>query len=262
MPIVTLLSDFGLQDGYVACMKGVILGIAPEVDLVDVSHLIAPQDVRSAGFVLFTAYRYFPPGTVHLAVVDPGVGTERKAIAVRTESGFFVGPDNGIFSLVLKNEAGFEARNLENADFQLRPLSSTFHGRDLFAPAAAHIARGASFDLLGPETAPMIAQWSSPVRGKSGIEGEIIHIDRFGNCITNVTLQEIAKVHLASAWRVKAGQGPELPLYDTYSRVQPGNALALAGSSGFVEIAVNRGNAALNLGLRIGTAVYFLLERA
>lgn len=257
--IVTLTSDFGLRDWYVASMKGVILDIDPEARLVDISHQIAPQDVRSGAFVLFASYGCFPCGTVHLAVVDPGVGTGRLAIAVRTASGIFIGPDNGIFSLVLQKEEAWEARSLENPDLQRKPVSRTFHGRDIFAPAAAHLAAGIEFELLGPACAPVISQWASPSCTSAGIEGEVIHIDRFGNAITNVTPDALGEPGQSVRWKVRAGEGAGLPVLETYGLVSPGSALALVGSSGFLEIAVNQGNAASELGLYTGTGVLFSL---
>ncbi|MFZ2446931.1 MAG: SAM-dependent chlorinase/fluorinase [Syntrophobacteraceae bacterium] len=256
-PIITLLTDFGLRDGYVASMKGVILGIAPDAAPVDISHLIAPQDVRSAAFVLFTCYECFPHRTVHLAVVDPGVGTDRGAIAVRAGSFFLVGPDNGIFSLVLRKETGWRARSLENTDFHRQPASATFHGRDIFAPVAAHLARGAPFEALGPECAPAISEWASPIRTAEGIEGEVIHIDRFGNAVTNITREMPGDLGPSERWSVSAEKASGLPVLGAYGLAAAGSALALVGSSGFFEIAVNGGNAASELGLRPGSKVYF-----
>jgi hypothetical protein len=257
-PIITLTSDFGLSDGYVASMKGVILGIAPDARLVDISHDIPPQEVRSAAFVLATCYECFPAGTVHLAVVDPGVGTERRAIAVRTRSGFFIGPDNGIFSLVLAKETGWEARSLENEDLWRNPVSAIFHGRDIFAPVAAGIARGVAFELVGPVCFPAVLEWSSPIAGRAEVEGEIIHIDRFGNCITNVTKEHLNAAGPLESWCLRAG-GIEIPsILETYGRGAPGSALALVGSSGYIEIAVNQGSAASRLGLHPGTKILFL----
>ncbi len=257
-PIITLLTDFGLNDGYVASMKGVILGIAPEARLVDVSHLVGPQDVRSAAFILFTSYSYFPPQTVHLAVVDPGVGTRRLAVAVRTPSCFLVGPDNGIFSLVLGKESSWEARSIENPEFYLQPPCPTFHGRDIFAPVAARLAMGTPFEILGPPCLLEISQWSSPVREKAAIRGEVIHIDRFGNAVTSVSRRDLEELAPLDKWlaRIKSAA---FPILDTYARIPPGNALALAGSSGFLEIAVNRGNAAGKLDLSPGSMVLFTL---
>ncbi len=258
-PIITLLSDFGLQDGYVGTMKGVILSICPDAKLVDLSHLIAPQNVRSGAFVLLASYGYFPPGTVHLAVVDPGVGTERGAIAVRTRSSFFVGPDNGLFSLVLRNETGWEARSLENPQFRRSPMSSTFHGRDLFAPAAAHLALGVRFDTLGSACAPVFPRWGQPIIGKGEVQGEVIHIDRFGNAVTNVRSEVLEKQGPGEKWTIEAVKSQINSIHKTYGRVGTGEALALSGSSGFVEIAVNQGNAASKLNLEMGTKVTFRL---
>ncbi len=255
--IVTLLSDFGLRDGYVASMKGVILGIAPDARLVDISHLIESQDIRSAAFVLFTSYGCFPQGTVHLAVVDPGVGTSRKAIAVRTRSFFLVGPDNGIFSLLLGQEQEWEARSLENPDFHRLPPSNTFHGRDIFAPVAASLAAGASFELFGPPCSPVICDWASPLSTSAGIQGEVIHIDHFGNAITNVTREALERQAPLDRWKASAGGGIGLPVLDAYGQATPGKSLVLAGSSGFLEIALNLGNAAAEFGLDTGSKVFF-----
>lgn len=259
VPIITLISDFGLRDGYVASMKGVILGTAPDAKLVDISHEIPPQDVRSAAFVLLTCYECFPQGTVHLAVVDPGVGTERKSIAVRSRSGFFIGPDNGIFSFVLSRETGWEARSLENEGLWRKPSSATFHGRDIFAPVAARLARGIPFDLLGPVCSPAVLEWSFPVAENGEVRGEIIHIDRFGNCITNVTREALVTSGPLEGWTVYAGSVGIPSIMSTYGESSPGCALALVGSSGFVEVAVNQGNAASQLRLRPGTKISFYL---
>jgi hypothetical protein len=261
LPIITLLSDFGLQDGYVASMKGVILEICPNARLVDISHLIAPQDVRSGAFVLYASYQYFPRGTVHLAVVDPGVGTERRAVAIRTGSSFFVGPDNGLFSLILKKETKWETRKLENPKLRRSSVSSTFHGRDLFAPAAAHLACGVGFHTLGPLVLdPISPQWREPIIAKGEVIGEVIHIDRFGNATTNVRSEILEKRGPADQWRITTGKSEIRSIRQTYGRVRTGEALALTGSTGFIEIAVNQGNAACELELDLGTKVSFRLE--
>lgn len=259
-PIITLLSDFGLQDGYVASMKGVILEICPAARLVDISHLITPQDVRSAAFVLYATYEYFPHGSVHLAVVDPGVGTERGAIAIRTASCFFVGPDNGLFSLILKKETGWEARRLENRQFRRNSVSSTFHGRDLFAPAAAHIASRVQFSTLGPACEPICLPWDEPIIGRGEVKGEVIHIDRFGNAVTNVPSETLEKQGPPEKWMITAGKSLIHSIQKTYGRAGIGEALALTGSTGFIEIAVNRGNAASELELAPGAKVTFRLS--
>jgi S-adenosylmethionine hydrolase len=243
-------------------MKGVMLEICPDAKLVDISHLIAPQSVRSGAFVLYTSYEFFPQGTIHLAVVDPGVGTERAAIAIRAKSCFFVGPDNGLFSFILKKEIGWEARRLENLQFSRSPLSSTFHGRDLFAPVAAHIARGVQFDALGPPGDPIFAQWGEPIVREGEVKGEVIHIDRFGNAIINVLCDTLEKQGPAEKWTTSAGKTEINSIQQTYGRVPAGEALVLTGSSGFIEIAVNQGNAASELGLRPGTRVTFRLSES
>ncbi len=241
-------------------MKGVILQICPDAKLVDITHLIAPQSVRSGAFVLNACYEYFPHGTIHLAVVDPGVGTERAAVAIRTRSCFLVGPDNGLFSLILRKETGWEARRLENRQFRLNPLSNTFHGRDLFAPAAAHIACGIPFDSLGPSCNPVSPDWEVPIIGRGEVKGEVIHIDRFGNAITNVLRETLEKQGPVEKWTITAGKSSINTIEQTYGRVRTGEPIALTGSTGFIEIAVNQGNAASELELGPGAEVTFRLS--
>ena len=256
-PVITLLSDFGLQDEYVAVMKGVILAIRPDARLIDITHLIAPQDVSSAAFVLHASYECFPKGSIHLAVVDPGVGTERKPVAVRLGPSFFVGPDNGLFSLVLKGKTGWEARRLQDARYWRNPVSSTFHGRDIFAPVAAHLAAGVRFEKLGGVCDLVSPPWGEPVVEKNRVGGVVIHVDRFGNAITNVSIEVLEKTAPAGQWEVLAGDS-RVSIGGTYATVEPGEALALAGSTGFMEIAVNRGSAASELALGPGSAVLFV----
>lgn len=238
-------------------MKGVILGISPDVTLVDISHLVLPGDIRSGAFVLLTSYYCFPRDTINLAVIDPGVGTSRRAIAVRTSSHYFVGPDNGIFSLVLAREKAWEARSLENPDLHRKPVSSTFHGRDIFASVAAHLAAGTSFDLVGPPCSPVSCEWSVPVVSPKTIRGEVIHIDSFGNAITNVTQELLNEQFPLEKWRAGAGKFSDIPILRTYGLSRPGSIISLAGSSGFMEIAVNEGDAASLLGLVAGSPVWF-----
>ena len=259
-PVITLLSDFGLQDEYVAVMKGVILEICPGARLIDITHLIAPRNIRSAAFVLYASHKYFPRGAIHLAVVDPGVGTERRPVAIRLGASFFVGPDNGLFSLILKRETGWEARRLENEQFRLSPVSSTFHGRDIFAPAAAHLAGGVRFDMLGALCGLVSAPWGEPsVVEKDMVKGEVIHIDRFGNAVTNVAIEVLEKMAPAEKWVGEAGKST-VSIRKAYGVVAAGEALALAGSRGLMEIAVNQGSAASELELHQGTRVTFRLS--
>jgi S-adenosylmethionine hydrolase len=263
MRIITLLTDFGLEDGYVAAMKGVIAGIAPDADVVDVTHLVPPQDVASGRFRLLTATPYFPPGTVHLAVVDPGVGTGRRAVAVRSSSGsLLVGPDNGLLLGALEADPAVAAVELSEPRFWRTPSpSATFHGRDVFAPVAAHLARGVALEFLGPAVAPdslvklELPAWRA-VPG--GAEGAIQAVDGFGNLISNVPDMALSG---HGAWTASIA-GRTFTGRRTYGDVPPGEALALVGSHGFVEIALCQGDARKALGGAIGTAVAIRWERS
>jgi S-adenosylmethionine hydrolase len=252
MPIITLTSDFGLADGYVGIMKGVILGICPEARLVDLSHDIAPQNVAQAAFVLTHAAPYFPAGTIHLAVVDPGVGSSRRPIVVQTSHALFVGPDNGLFTYALTEE-GCQAWELICPAFWLPQVSRTFHGRDIFAPVAAHLARGVPPWQLGRPVADLVRlPLAEPGRCADGrITGQVIYTDRFGNLITNVPAEWVE----GRRWRVEiVGQRIDGPRA-TYAAVERGALLALVSSAGTVEIAVREGNAAKQLGVKEGEAV-------
>lgn len=253
--IVTLLTDFGLEDGYVASMKGVILSICPKVRLVDISHLIPPQDIRAGAFVLATVYRDFPQGTLHLGVVDPGVGTSRRALAIRTSRHFFVGPDNGVFSWILRREPKAQAISLENPAYWSTEVSRTFHGRDIFAPVAAHLANGVPFARLGPPCDPFTADWMQASLSAEDIRGEIIYVDRFGNAITNVTLDELSHFGPPGEYIVQSGETCITSVVATYGDDRPGTPVALIGSSGHLEIAVSQGSAARTLGLSAGNPI-------
>jgi len=253
MTIITLTTDFGLSDGYVGIMKGVILGIAADVQLVDLSHQIAPQDVRQGSFVLGNAVPYFPKGTVHLAVVDPGVGSSRRPLLVTTPEASFVGPDNGLFTFALtRSEA--RAWVLDRPRYWLPAISRTFHGRDIFAPVAAHLARGVPPEELGSPVSDAIRlEPLLPQRqGNRHILGHVMHIDRFGNLITNVP----------AAWLVDGDwaceiAGHRIPhISETYSAAQAGELLALISSSGMLEVAVRNGSAARLLGVGAGQTVH------
>jgi len=258
MPIITLTTDFGEADGYVGAMKGVILGIAPEARIVDISHDIEPQNVRQAAYVLSTAVPYFPQGTIHVVVVDPGVGSARRPIAVRTGSAYFVGPDNGVFShaLAREQEAGVKeptVLHLNRREFWLPTISQTFHGRDIFSPVAAHLAAGVPFEMLGtPISDPVILSLPRPERMPDGsIRGEVLHADRFGNLITDIPMSWLA----GNQWVFEiAGRRIE-GLSATYAAVRRHALLALPGSEGLLEIAVREGSAAERLGVGEGALV-------
>jgi S-adenosylmethionine hydrolase len=252
--IITLTTDFGQSDGYVGTMKGVILGICPEASLVDISHEIRPQAVRQAAFVISAAAPYFPEGTVHLVVVDPGVGSERRPIVVRTERGMYVAPDNGVLSLALEQDPAQEAIHLTEARFQRAQVSATFHGRDIFAPAAAHLARGAEPNEMGARLDPteiVRLSMDSPQRLAAGLwQGQVLHIDRFGNLISDLRLGTPTPGTL-----VRVGQQWLGNVQRTFADVAPGEMVAYMGSSGYLEIAVREGSAARALGMDIGDPI-------
>jgi S-adenosyl-L-methionine hydrolase (adenosine-forming) len=251
MTVISLTTDFGLADGFVGIMKGVILRIAPHVRFVDLTHEIVPQDVRQAAYVLARAAPYFPEATIHLAVVDPGVGSARRPLLVTTERAAYIGPDNGIFSAALA-EPTAQAWELDQPHYWLAQVSQTFHGRDIFAPVAAYFANGVSPEQLGhPFADPMRRVWAAPRRHFCGnLSGEIISIDRFGNLISNLPAAWVA----TGRWRCRIG-GREAPLLSTYADVSNGALVGLIDSDGAVEIAVRNGNAAQQLGVGIGTSI-------
>lgn len=249
-PIVTLLTDFGTADGYVAEMKGVILARAPEATLVDVTHDVVPQDVEAGRLALARYWRRFPAGTVHMAVIDPGVGSARAALAVESDERFLVGPDNGVLSPALL-VAGVRAVTLP-IPFGAAP---TFHGRDVFAPAAAELALGATLDALGsPALGFVVRRTPEPRRLADGsIEGQVITIDRFGNAITNLLGLRAQSVEV---------NGTVLPLLRSYVDVPEGEAVALVGSTGLIEIAVRNGSGAAAMGLERGSVVVAIARPA
>lgn len=253
--IITLTTDFGEADGYVGAMRGVILSICPEAFLVNLSHEVPPQDIRAGAFVLYNAVPYYPPETVHCVVVDPGVGSDRRAVAVRTPQGIFVAPDNGVLSLVLADQPVEEAVCLTNPDYQLPQVSSTFHGRDIFAPAAAHLAYGLSPGEFGPKIADLIT-FPVPrpqVRGDRIIEAHVMHIDHFGNLILDATAEDMPEPR-STFFRLKTTTIDRLS--STFADVADGQPLAYVGSSrDHLEIAVRNGHAAQQLKARVGDTV-------
>lgn len=244
MPLITLLTDFGVTDSYVAEMKGVLLTLVPGATLVDVTHGIPPGDVRSGAYLLGRVWRRFPRGTVHLAVVDPGVGTARAALALRAHGQHFVGPDNGLFTPVLR-DAEVEAAVLATPE----GASPTFHGRDLFAPAAAALASGTPLAELGPPltTMPERLTYTAPHYEGKSVVGEIVYVDRFGTLVTNLTAEWVPPYAVLVVEDLDIG-----PLRRTFGDVPTGGLLAYIGSAGDVEIAVRGGSAARRLGLGVG----------
>ncbi|MDQ7041360.1 MAG: SAM-dependent chlorinase/fluorinase [Rhodothermus sp.] len=262
-PLITLTTDFGTRDAYVAAMKGVLLGLAPQARLVDITHEIRPQDVMEAAFVLREAVPYFPPGTIHLVVVDPGVGTERRAVALRHHDHWFVGPDNGLFTLVLGTEQPDELVELNRPECWRTPTpSQTFHGRDIFAPVAGHLAAGRTLQEVGTPRARLTTlRWMEPSANNESILGWVVHVDRFGNCITNISRELFERYRAGRSFKCYVGSTPFTQVQPTYGAVAPGEALLLFGSSDLLEIAVNGGNAAELLGIHQGTPVHIIFEQ-
>ena len=294
--VITLLTDFGVQDAYAGAMKGVIAGINPFANIIDICHTVPPQDIFSGAYLLYTAYKYFPRKTIHVAVVDPGVGSKRDIVCVETENFFFLAPDNGLLSFIIQDERPKSVHRVTNDKYFLPSLSSTFHGRDVFAPVAAHLSLGVKPQQLGIEINRLEQlEIPSPTYKNGRIEGQVISVDRFGNLISNITRlhieqrlkcqiqdpgrgagvrskkQEVGSMKQegrgkrqevggekqealkkASKERVffrydametTIGKKRIVGLSNTYTDVKPGEPLVLLGSSGFLEVSVNRGNA-------------------
>lgn len=254
--MITLTSDFGLKDPYVAEMKGVILTINPSVAIIDITHDVEKFNVRAAAFMLASAAPFFPDGTVHLAVVDPEVGTQRRAIMMQTRKGFFVGPDNGVLALAVQNQGIEHVYQLANPQFMLPQVSSTFHGRDIFAPAAAHLSKGVSPKEFGPEIQdPVLPQFSKVEKKDSSVFGEVLHIDSFGNVITNIAKKEMSENRIKKV-NVESPHGSvKVPFGRIYAQVKPQEPIALIGSHGFIEIGLNQGNAAEKFHVKAGDRI-------
>ncbi len=265
--IITLTTDFGLSDGYVAAMKGVILSINPEAKLVDICHLIKPQNILQAAFVLSTVYSFFPGKTIHVVVVDPGVGTERRAIILRTPSADFVAPDNGVLSYVIQQfikgrlinnqpqielGPGLEAIAITNSQFWRLPVSSTFHGRDIFAPVAARLSLGFSLiDFGEPITSVTVLPLPRPYQAPDGsLVGRILHIDSFGNLITNIRSNDLPQTRPIT---IEVGNQLISGLNHTYA--EGSGLLALIGSSGYLEVSLKGGSACAFLDAEVGNEV-------
>lgn len=263
VPIITLLSDFGLQGPYVAEMKAVILSICPETRIVDISHEIGKFNIRMGAFVLASATPYFPARTIHVAVVDPGVGTKRRPIIVETECSFYVGPDNGILMLAAHKEGIRHVYHVNNSQYMLPKISRTFHGRDIFAPAAAHLAKGHAPSNFGPQIHDyLLPEFAKPRLKKAELSGEIIHIDGFGNLVTNISAEDLEKIGISEGVDFVVefgGKTSSLKLCSAYGGVSTKNPLAIIGSGGFLEFSVNQGNASQIFSLKIGD--YVLVSR-
>ena len=254
--LLTVTTDFGTHDGFVGTMKGIILSINPKVVVVDITHEIEPQDVFGAAFTLRNTCRSFPKGTIHLAVVDPGVGSRRRPILLHTENYFFVGPDNGIFSFVVEEGEAVYAVELTESKYFLAPVSDTFHGRDIFAPVAGYLSLGIDPSEFGPEVPDYVKiSLPNPIVSRDGIEGHIIHVDHFGNLVTNIDTESVDALRTRGDVRIEAGSIALKSIAHSYSEVEEGSPLAIVGSTGFLEIAVNTGSAHQRLGLKQGDPI-------
>ncbi len=257
LPLIVLLTDFGSDDWFTGVMKGVIKTICPHAEVVDLCHNVPPHSVSHGGLMLSAAYRYFPPGSIFVAVVDPGVGTSRDPIIVRTADRWFVAPNNGLLNFLLNlTPAPLECRVLANSDYHLTSPSDTFHGRDIFAPCAAHLAAGVPWTLLAPRTTDLYGMPTTAASADCGvIEGNIIHFDHFGNALTNIPRELLNELILSAVPHApEDGRAPNefvvqvdgdtvAKIRRTYADVEPGETLAYWGSTGHLEIGINRGNA-------------------
>jgi S-adenosylmethionine hydrolase len=252
--LITLTSDFGLKDPYVAEMKGVILTINPQATIIDVTHSVEKFNFSLGSFILASAAPYFPKDTIHMVVIDPDVGTERRAILIQTKRGFFVGPDNGVLMLAAQNQGIEHLYELSNPKFMLPKVSSTFHGRDVFAPAAAHLDRGVKPSEFGPEISEAATiKFPSIERRNKSLIGEVWQIDDFGNIITNISQNDLPQNQV---FYIKLLRGLQrISFGKTYSQTKPHEPLALIGSHGFLEIALNQGNAAEKFRVKAGDKI-------
>ena len=251
--VITLLTDFGLSDPYVGVMRGVIFGIAPEVKIMDICHGIPPQDVDAAGFVIERSYRYFPEESVHCVVVDPGVGSERAVLIARIGKTCFVAPDNGVLTRILAEESDFRLYHATRTEFYLKPVSATFHGRDIFAPVAAHLAIGIKPETLGePAETCIQSEIIPPAAGPDHVTGHVVYFDRFGNAVTDIHRSMIANI---PSVRIQINETVISSLSHHYSAVNQGELVALIGSFDTLEIARRDGNARETLNLKSGQKI-------
>jgi len=262
-PIVTLTTDFGLNDHFVGTLKGVILNIAPDAQIVDICHSVQAFDILDGALALAQSYAYFPPRTVHLVVVDPGVGSARRPIIATSEMHNFVAPDNGVLSLMYAREQRLSVRHITGEHYFLQPVSQTFHGRDIFAPVAGYLAKGVDQEKFGEEVTDYVrfnAPRPKPAEANS-LRGVVLRVDRFGNLITNFTPQDVPSLLQADVapFKIVVGKREVTAMRTSYSEGTPGELFAIIGSMGYLEIAANRGSAAQITGVGKGTEVLLVL---
>jgi len=246
--IITLTTDFGLDDPFVGIMKGVILSVNPVAKIVDITHGVPAHDILAGALMLRSGYAYFPPGTIHLAVVDPGVGSQRRPLLVVGEQYAFVGPDNGLFSPIIQSDTELKVFHLVEEKYFLKPVSKTFHGRDIFAPVAASLSCGTPPELFGPLVDDWIRlDWPSPrSTGRGRLRGTVLHVDRFGNLITNISLTDLP---WATPVEISIGNRKIERVCESYAEAEDGELFAILGSAGLLEISIKQGSAARLLGV-------------
>ena len=263
--IITFTTDFGLTEHYVGTMKGVILNINPSVHLVDISNLVQSYDVLDGALAISQSYRYFPSNTIHLVIVDPGVGTSRRPLLVRSEKHFFIAPDNGVMSFVYEQEERLEVRHITSEHYFLQPMSNTFHGRDLFAAVAGWLSKGIESSAFG-EVITDYVRFAAPKpkpTGPNTLKGVVLKVDKFGNMITNIRPQDLPQLFEPDArFRIILGKAEITKMKTAYAQGTPGETFAILGSLGYLEIATNRGMAARMVGADKGSDVGVVLEGA
>ncbi len=261
MPIITLMTDFGIKDGNVGVMKGVIWGICPQAQIADLTHMIGPQNIGEAALILTRSAPYYPKGTIHVVVVDPGVGTERRPMAARFGDWFYVGPDNGTVTLLLERAESekwpLEFVQLDEPRYWLPNVSRVFHGRDIFSPAAAHLANGVSLEELGTAFSdPVRLRLTKPVQTKQGWRGEIIHVDHFGNLASNIRVEDLGEaIRKKDKITVKVGNVEIKGMVNTFGERSGGEVVALLGSTGNLIVSAVNGSAALKLNVKVGDVI-------
>jgi S-adenosyl-L-methionine hydrolase (adenosine-forming) len=265
-PLITLTTDFGLNDHFVGTVKGVILDIVPEAEIVDICHAVQAFDVLDGALTIAQAYSYFPNGTVHMVIVDPGVGTARRPILLSTGRHYFVAPDNGVLSLVYGCEERLQVRHIDAEHYYRQPVSNTFHARDIFAPVAAYLAKGVETSKFGEEIADFVrfnAPKPKPVDAQT-IRGVVLKVDRFGNLVTNITPQDVPALFQAEppAFKIRIGKREITEIHANYAGGTPNEVFGILGSMGYLEIAANRASAAQIIGSGKGSEVNIVLEGA
>lgn len=257
--IITLTTDYGTDDHLVGTLKGVILKINPDADIIDITHRVAPFDLLDGALTIGAAYSYFPPKTIHVVVVDPGVGTERRPLLVSGQNQYFIAPDNGVLSVVYEREQNFVVRHANAEHYYLQPLSKTFHGRDLFAPVAAWLSKGYQSASMGEEITDFKRfALPRPKDADGELKGVVLRIDSFGNLITNFREQDLTGAsENGGAIRLQVGTHTVTRLVETFANGNAGEPIAYFGSTGYLEIAVNKGSASKTLSIGRGTPVVF-----